>query len=1065
MGKVIRPAPRGVLPRKRLFGLLDGIREKPVIWVSGPGGCGKTTLVSSYIECRKLFGLWYQVDEGDSDPATFFYYLGQAAQKGSPRKKISLPFFTQEFSRGLPAFTQWYFEKLFAVLRIPSMLVFDNFQEMPEGGVLPEIILRSLTRLPAGCNILIISRSDPPPAFIRLRANHQIGMIGWDELRFTLSETGGIIRLKGSTLEFGSQAMIQRLHETSDGWAAGLVLILERMKKEKFDSRGLEKLSREEIFDYFASEIFTKTREEIQEFLLKTALFPKMTVEMAEKLTGLSSSGQILSRLNRDNYFTEKRLEREPVYQFHPLFREFLCNRAENLLSEEARFGLKQRAAILLEKDGQIEGAIALLQEIQAWDQMVRLISKEAPSLVAQGRRGALKQWLESIPSRVLEEEPWLLYWMGVASFLPSPQESRPYLEKALAKFKTQNHAAGSFLAVSWVVLSIMMEANNFKSVDPFFPLVKELLQRFREFPSEEIELQFPRAVFYAMIFRRPDDPEIENWADRLHFLADRSSNLDSQLGALATLLFYCNHTGNLERAAHFLDSLENLTQIKETPPRLHYRKMPNKAGFYLLSGWPEKALRTVGEGLELSSRTGIRILDGPVLFNGALSCMVVGDYRRASEFMKTLESLPHQSLLNIQYYQSLKARENLFHRNLNEALSYANANLKLCEELGFFFNLVTAQTIKALVLHEMGKPEEAEQYCNQAIDLARRIKARGDESRAYLVKALFAFDKKNESAGVRYLQKGFSLAREKGYFAHSLGRPNAFSKLCTKALEAGIEPDYVREFIRRRKIVPEKPPRHLESWPWPVKIYTLGRFELQRDGEPVRFSGKVQPKPLLMLKALISLGGKNVREESMADLMWPEADGDVAHHSFEVTLHRLRRLIGLPEAILFQNGQVTLNENHCWVDVWAFEKILADAESVRKGGAAESAASLLQKAIDMYKGEFLSGEVEEPWMISLRERLRNGFLRSVKWSGQNWEKAGNWEKAIDCYQRGLAVDDLAEQLYSCLMICYEKTGQIAEALRTYQSCKKSLTEGLGIELSFEIQKIYQTLLKEAHKT
>ena len=111
MSKLTRPILPDVFPRKRLFNLLDSMRKQPVIWVSGPGGCGKTTLVSSYLESQKLPCLWYQMDEGDKDPATFFYYLGQGAEKAYPKKKASLPLFTPEFSQGLPAFTHWYSEK------------------------------------------------------------------------------------------------------------------------------------------------------------------------------------------------------------------------------------------------------------------------------------------------------------------------------------------------------------------------------------------------------------------------------------------------------------------------------------------------------------------------------------------------------------------------------------------------------------------------------------------------------------------------------------------------------------------------------------------------------------------------------------------------------------------------------------------------------------------------------------------------------------------------------------------------------------------------------------------
>ena len=91
MSKVIRPILRDVFPRKRLFILLDQMRKQPVIWVSGLAGSGKTTLVNSYLEARRIPCLWYEVDEGDADLATFFYYLGQAAKKAAPEKENLSP--------------------------------------------------------------------------------------------------------------------------------------------------------------------------------------------------------------------------------------------------------------------------------------------------------------------------------------------------------------------------------------------------------------------------------------------------------------------------------------------------------------------------------------------------------------------------------------------------------------------------------------------------------------------------------------------------------------------------------------------------------------------------------------------------------------------------------------------------------------------------------------------------------------------------------------------------------------------------------------------------------------
>jgi DNA-binding SARP family transcriptional activator len=211
----------------------------------------------------------------------------------------------------------------------------------------------------------------------------------------------------------------------------------------------------------------------------------------------------------------------------------------------------------------------------------------------------------------------------------------------------------------------------------------------------------------------------------------------------------------------------------------------------------------------------------------------------------------------------------------------------------------------------------------------------------------------------------------------------------------------------------------------------------------------------------LIAFGGKEVREDQIEDVLWPEADGDMAHHSFEMTLHRLRKLIGNENAIQYREGRVTLNPEYCWVDVWAFERILGQTDSKEKEEITETALLSSQKAIELYKGPFLAGEAEQGWMISIRERLRRKFLKNLSWIGHYWEQSGQWEKALECYERGLYVEELAEDLYRRLMMCYQRLGQKTEALSTYKRCKKALSAALGIEPSPETQAIYKSLISK----
>ena len=70
-------------------------------------------------------------------------------------------------------------------------------------------------------------------------------------------------------------------------------------------------------------------------------------------------------------------------------------------------------------------------------------------------------------------------------------------------------------------------------------------------------------------------------------------------------------------------------------------------------------------------------------------------------------------------------------------------------------------------------------------------------------------------------------------------------------------------------------------------------------------------------------------------------------------------------------------------------------------------------------------------------------------------------EKTLECYQKGLEVDRLAEEFYQGLMSCYQQLGRRAEAISAYNRCKKALSAALGVEPSAKTEAMYRQILSE----
>jgi ATP/maltotriose-dependent transcriptional regulator MalT len=308
LGKRPRPAAAKTTPPRlgphyrssRLYRLLDQARRRPIVWISAPAGAGKTTLITSYLEARGLSCLWYQLDERDADPASFFSSLRAAVRKRSPRKRETLQFLTPEYVFGLPAYTRNFFEKVGMRFATPFALVLDNYQDLPEHALLQRLLPQGLASLPDDFSVFVLSRIAPPAAMAGEQARRRLARVESEALQLNEKEVQGIAKLY--KLDELSADTLTDIQTRTQGWVAGVVLLLEGLSVEAQRTVGVFAGEEEGVvFDYFATELFDKADARTRAFLLKTALLPQVNAELARDVTGEPRSAEILAELARKN--------------------------------------------------------------------------------------------------------------------------------------------------------------------------------------------------------------------------------------------------------------------------------------------------------------------------------------------------------------------------------------------------------------------------------------------------------------------------------------------------------------------------------------------------------------------------------------------------------------------------------------------------------------------------------------------------------------------------------------------------------------------------------------------
>ncbi|MEP7189279.1 MAG: AAA family ATPase, partial [Roseiflexaceae bacterium] len=259
------------------------------------------------------------------------------------------------------------------------------------------------------------------------------------------------------------------------------------------------------------------------------------------------------------------------------------------------------------------------------------------------------------------------------------------------------------------------------------------------------------------------------------------------------------------------------------------------------------------------------------------------------------------------------------------------------------------------------------------------------------------------------------------------------------------------------------------------LHIALLGRLSVRLGGQELPDSAWRSRQERRLLLILLAAQGMRVPVERLLEWLWPDADRSAGATTLRSVISGLRHTLehesgarASARYILTRDGGYAWNtESGAWVD--------ADEFLALTGGPVPSPQSPipspqspipspriqnLERAIALYRGDYLADESDIPWAIATRDVLHERFLSALHELAELRLAAGAYDAASELARRGLVYDRLREPFYRVLMQAYARAGDVASALQSYERCRAALDEELGAAPSAQTRVLHAAILR-----
>ncbi len=390
---VVRP---GAVGRLALLERLRRGQPYPIVSVVAPAGYGKTTVLSQWAERNGQAFAWVSVDDGDNDPKVLLSYVAEALNAVEPIDGRVFDALASPVS-SVPGSVVPRLGSAFSSMTSPVVLLLDDVHALHNSECRAALSVLA-DHVPAGSQLALAGRAEPPLRVARLRAEGKILEIGPGDLSLTSDEASSLLRNAGVLL---GEDEVAELHRRTEGWPAGLYLAALCLRaggplaSAAVSFGGGDRL----VSEYMESEFLARISRRHRVFLTRTAVLERMSGPLCEAVLEQSGSAVTLAELARSNMLLVPLDRRGEWYRYHHLFRDMLLAELHRLEPELIPV-LHGRAAGWYAGNDLPEEALEYSVAAGDVDAVAGLVEKLVVPVHRQGRVPTVDRWLRWLEGR-----------------------------------------------------------------------------------------------------------------------------------------------------------------------------------------------------------------------------------------------------------------------------------------------------------------------------------------------------------------------------------------------------------------------------------------------------------------------------------------------------------------------------------------------------------------------------------------------------------------------------------------------------------------------------------------